>query len=106
MSICPKVLKKGKDEYTTFHMRIINGSQQEIRGRIEYTISMPNGKKDQMNLEKEIIVKANEEFNQYDSYYLPENPPIGRYEVDGKFYWEDKNILSATHPNDFFEVKE
>ena len=53
MSIFPKKLIKGKDNFTTFHMKIYNNSDEVINGQIKYKVIMPNGKIDEFNLNKE-----------------------------------------------------
>lgn len=105
MSILPKVLNKNKDKFTTFHMRIINNSHQDIEGYIKYKIINPDGEIEEKQFSRTERIKANSQINLYDKYYLKENSPIGRYYVDGMFFWNDKNILSETNQNDFFDVK-
>lgn len=106
MSISPKVLYKGKDEYTTFHMNIFNGSDEDIEGYISYKITMPNGKVDIKEFDRIEKIKANSEVNLYDKYYIRDDFVTGRYFVDGRFFWEDQNILSDTNKNDYFDIKE
>ena len=43
MSIFPKKLIKGQDDFTTFHMKICNNSDENIEGKINYKIIMPDG---------------------------------------------------------------
>ena len=43
MSIFPKKLIKGKDDFTTFHMRICNNSDEDIIGQIKYKVILPDG---------------------------------------------------------------
>lgn len=38
MSIFPKKLIKGKDNFTTFHMKIYNNSDEVINGQIKYKV--------------------------------------------------------------------
>lgn len=106
MSISPKVLYKGKDKYTTFHMNICNGSDEDIEGYISYKITMPNGKIDIKEFNRIEKIKANSEINLYDKYFIEEDFVTGRYFVDGRFFWEDQNILSDTNKNDYFDIKE
>ena len=46
MSIFPKKLIKGKDNFTTFHMKIYNNSDEVINGQIKYKVIIPNGEID------------------------------------------------------------
>lgn len=105
MSITPRILNKDKDKFTTFHIRIMNGSNEDIVGRIKYKITMPNGKIEIKEINREEKIKAHSEANLYDKYYLKEDSPLGRYYVDGIFLWNGQNILSQTNENDFFDVK-
>lgn len=106
MSIFPKILKKGKDEFTTFHMRICNNSDEDIEGKINYKIMMPNGKVDEMSFDRIEKVEADSELNEYDKYYIKDDFPVGRYYVGGTFLWDNINILSETNENDYFDVEE
>ena len=106
MSIFPKKLIRGKDNFTTFHMKICNNLDEEVSGQIKYKIIMPNGKIDEFNLDRVEDIEANTELNKYDRYYINENFPVGRYYVDGTFLWNGINILSETNENDFFDVIE
>ena len=106
MSIFPKKIIKGKDMFTTFHMKICNNSDEEVNGQIKYKIIMPNGKTDEFELNRTEKISAKSELNKYDKYYIKDNFPIGRYFVDGTFWWDGKNILSETNKNDFFDVVE
>lgn len=105
MSISPKILNKNKDKYTTFHMRIMNNSDEDILGYIRYKITMPNGEIVIKEFDRKEKVKAHSQINLYDKYYLKNNPLEGRYYVDGMFFWDGQNILSETNKNDFFDVK-
>lgn len=106
MSIFPKKLIKGQDEFTTFHMRICNGLDEDIEGKINYKIIRPDGKIDIMNFERIEKVEADSELNEYDKYYIKEDYPIGRYYVEGRFLWNGEDILSDTNETDFFDVEE
>lgn len=106
MSIKPKILKKGKDEFTIFHMRIQNESEEEIIGNIQYHIKMPNGKIEEIKIKRKEVIQAHSELNRQDAYYLPQEAPIGRYQVEGRFYWGNQNILSDTNKTDFFDLEE
>lgn len=106
MSISPKVLYRKKDTYTTFHMKIVNGSDEDIEGYISYKVTMPSGKIDVKEFNRTEKIKANSEVNLYDKYYINKESEVGRYFVDGRFFWEDQNILSDTNKNDYFDVKE
>lgn len=106
MSIFPKKLIKGQDEHTTFHMRICNGSEEDIEGKISYKVIRPDGRIDIMNFERIEKVEADSELNEYDKYYIKEEYPIGRYYVEGRFLWNGEDILSDTNETDFFDVEE
>jgi len=105
MSISPKVLDRKKDKFTTFHMRINNNSNEDISGYIKYKISKPNGKIEEKEFGRTEKIKANSQIDIYDKYYLEKDAQIGRYHVDGMFFWNNQNILSDTNKNDFFDVK-
>ena len=106
MSIFPKRLIKGQDEFTTLHMRICNGSDEEIEGKISYKVIRPDGKIDIMNFDRIEKIDADSEINEYDRYYIKEDYPIGRYYVEGRFLWNEADILSDTNETDFFDVEE
>ena len=106
MSIFPKRLIKGMDSFTTFHMKICNNSDEEVNGKIKYKVIMPDGNVDEIDLNRIEKIEAKSELNRYDKYYIKENFPIGRYFVDGTFWWDGTNILSETNKNDFFDVVE
>ena len=106
MSIFPKKLIKDQDAFTTFHMKICNNSEEDVKGQIKYKIIMPNGKVDNFDLNRTESIKAKSELNEYDKYYIKEEYPIGRYFVDGTFWWNGMNVLSDTNKNDFFDVVE
>ena len=106
MSIFPKKLTKGKDKFTTFHMKICNNSNEDVCGQIKYKIIMPDGSSEQFDLNRIEKVKAKSDLNKYDKYYIKENFPIGRYFVEGTFLWDGMNILSETNKNDFFDIIE
>ena len=65
-----------------------------------------DGKIDEFDLNRLEKVEAKSELNKYDRYYIKENFQIGRYFVDGTFWWNGMNILSETNKNDFFDVVE
>lgn len=104
MSIFPKKIIKGQDLFTTFHMKICNNSEEDIEGKIKYKVIMPNGKIDEIVFERLEKVEATSELNEYDKYYIKEDFPIGRYFVEGTFWWNGMNILSETNNNDYFDV--
>ena len=106
MSIFPKKLIKGQDEFTTFHMKICNNSDENIEGKINYKIIRPDGKIDEMNFERIEKIESDSELNKYDKYYIKDNFPTGRYYVEGRFLWNGENILSETNENDFFDVED
>ncbi len=106
MSIFPKKLIKGKDRFTTFHMKICNNSDEDVNGKIKYKVIMPSGKIDEFYLNRIEKVGAKSELDKYDKYYIPKDFPIGRYYVNGTFEWGGINILSETNKNDFFDVLE
>lgn len=104
MSITPKILDRKKDKYTTFHMNIQNGSNENIEGYISYKITKPNGEFDIKKFDRIEKIGAHSEINLYDKYYIDENSQVGRYFVDGRFFWDNQNILSDTNKNDYFDV--
>lgn len=106
MSIFPKKLIKGQDEFTTFHMRICNNSDEDIEGKINYKVIRPDGEVDEMKFERIEKVPAESELNEYDKYYIKNDFPIGRYLVEGRFLWNGIDILSETNETDFFDVEE
>ena len=106
MSIFPKKLIKGKDSFTTFHMKICNNSNEDVNGKIKYKVIMPDGKIDEFDLNRTERIEAKSELNKYDRYYIKKEFPIGRYFVEGTFWWNGMNILSETNKNDFFDVVE
>ena len=106
MSIFPKRLIKGMDSFTTFHMKICNNSDEDVNGKIKYKVIMPDGNVDEFNLNRIEKIEAKSELNRYDKYYIKENFPIGRYFVEGTFWWDGTNILSETNKNDFFDIVE
>ena len=86
--------------------KIPNVSNEDVNGQIRYKIIMPNGKVDNFDLNRTESIKAKSELNEYDKYYIKEEYPIGRYFVDGTFWWNGMNVLSDTNKNDFFDVVE
>lgn len=106
MSIFPKKLVKGKDEFTTFHMKICNNSDENIEGEINYKIIMPDGYTDELLFERVEKIPAKSEINKYDKYYIKPKHPTGRYHVEGRFLWNGENILSDTNETDFFDVED
>lgn len=106
MSIFPKILTKGKDTFTTFHMKVCNNSDEAVEGQIKYKIVMPDGKIDEMNLNRTEKIKVGCELNRYDKYYIKENYLTGRYFVNGTFCCNGMSILSDTNKNDFFDIIE
>lgn len=106
MSIFPKKLIKGQDNFTTFHMRICNNSDEYIEGKINYKIIRPDGKIEEIKSDRIEKVDADSELNEYDRYYIKDNFPIGRYYVEGRFLWNGIDILSETNETDFFDVED
>lgn len=106
MSISPKILNRNKDKYTVFHMNINNGTDENIKGYISYKITKPNGKEELIDFNRIEEIKAHTEINLYDKYYIDEKSELGRYYVDGRFFWNNNNILSDTNKNDFFDVED
>ena len=96
MSIFPKKLIKGKDDFTTFHMRICNNSDEDIIGQIKYKVILPDGNSIEMDIDRTEKVEANSELNEYDNFYIKAEYPIGRYFVEGRFIWDGMDILLMT----------
>lgn len=105
MSISPKILNRNKDKFTTFHMKITNNSNEDIEGYISYKVTMPNGKIDLKEHGRVEKINAHSEINLYDKYYIDDSFQVGRYYVDGRFFWNNQNVLSDTNKNDFFDVE-
>ena len=63
MSIKPKVVNIKKQNYTTFHMRINNGSNEDIEGYISYKVTMPNGEEKIVEYNRTERIMANSEIN-------------------------------------------
>lgn len=106
MSISPRVLKKGKNEFTVFHMNIKNNSNETIIGKIKYEIRKPNGKIDIMTIDRVEYIRGFSEINEYDEYHIGKDVEIGRYFVDARFVWGEESVLSETNKNDYFDVIE
>ena len=106
MSIFPKKLIKEQDKFTTFHMRICNNSDEDIEGKISYKIIRPDNTIDKMEIDRIEKIAAESELNEYDKYYIKEDFPIGRYYVEGRFFWNGIDILSETNETDFFDVED
>lgn len=104
MSIFPKKLIKGKDNFTTFHMRICNNSDEDIIGQIKYKVILPDGNSIEMDIDRTEKIEANSELNEYDNFYIKAEYQIGRYFVEGRFIWDGMDILSDTNKDDFFDV--
>lgn len=104
MSISPKILDKTKDKFTTFHMKISNNSDETIEGYINYKITMPNGVIDEKKFNRVEKINANSVIDLYDRYYINDSFVSGRYYVDGRFFWDNKNILSDTNKMDYFDI--
>lgn len=104
MSISPKILDKTKDEFTTFHMRIANNSDEMIEGYISYKITMPNGIIDKKEFNRIEKINANSVIDLYDRYYINDSFASGRYYVDGRFFWDNQSVLPDTNKIDYFDI--
>ena len=106
MSIYPKIAKKSKDNIVTLHMKVINNSDSDIRGYIHYKITLPSDRVEFLQSSEEEIVPSGGEINRYYNYIISDITEAGRYSVDGRFFWDEENILSETYNNDYFDVEE
>lgn len=102
MSIIPKIAKIGKNKFITLHMHLENKSKKDISGRIVFVITNPKNKKEK--IEEEIMVKDLSKVDKYYSYSIKKNSLVGRYNVDGRFYFGKEKVRSETYKTDFFDV--
>ena len=80
MSIFPKKLIKGKDNFTTFHMKSYNNSDEVINGQIKYKVIMPNGEIDEFNLNRIEQIEGKSELNEYDNFIKESNKVFSKKE--------------------------
>jgi len=102
MSIHPKIAVKGRDKIVKLHMRVTNHEDEKISGFIKFIIKRPDRKID--IIQKEVTIKPKSSLDEYFLYPI-NNKPIGKYIVDGRFYWKEGSVRSETWKNDFFEIK-
>lgn len=102
MSIFPKAIKKGKDKFVTLHMHLENNGKNDISGDIVFVIVTPNGKKE--IIKEHVTLHGLVKINKYYRYTVSNNAILGRYYVDGRFYFNGTEVRSETHKNDFFDV--
>jgi len=102
VSIYPRIVIKKKVKNVTLHMKIMNNTNKGIFGMIKFKIERPDKSIDV--IEKKIFVPPNSVINRYFKYSIAQKP-VGKYKVDGRFFW-DKNVCrSTTYKNDYFYVK-
>ena len=102
MSIFPKVIQKGKNKSVTLHMHLENHSKKNISGCIVFVITDPKNKK--RKIKEKVIIKGLGKIDKYYNYFIRKNSPVGRYNVDGRFYFEKEEVRSETYKTDFFDV--
>ncbi|MEM5882766.1 MAG: hypothetical protein QXQ77_00810 [Candidatus Aenigmatarchaeota archaeon] len=103
MSIYPRVAIKGKTKNVHLHIRINNRLKERIDGIIRLKIKRPFGKID--IFEKKVHIEPSSFINEYFVYPIM-NKPVGKYYVDGRFYWKKMCVQSETSKKDFFVIKE
>jgi hypothetical protein len=101
MSIYPKLVIKGKIKKVTLHMRVRNYSSKSVKGTIVFRVKRPDGKTDV--LKRRVTVTPKSSVDKFLKYSI-EKKPIGKYIVDGRFYFDKTYVRSSTWKNDFFEV--
>jgi len=102
VSIHPRVAIKNKIKNVILHMKITNNTNKGIFGTIRFKIKRPDKLID--IIEKKVFVRPNSVTNKYFKYSIAQKP-VGKYKVDGRFFW-DKNVCrSMTYKNDYFYVK-
>lgn len=99
MTIFPRAPVLGKNKNVVLHMKVSNGSAKRVSGRVSFVISAPDGKEEK--LEKEITVPPMSSVNEYFTYDIRDKR-IGKYVVDGRFFWGRNSCRSETVNNDFF----
>lgn len=102
MSIYPRIIEKGKIKPVTLHMRVENNNKDNISGRIVFIIIDPKNKK--KKIEEDVTIKGFNKIDKYYAYLIKENALVGRYLVDGRFYFGGKYIQSKNYKTDFFDV--
>jgi len=103
MSIYPKIVEKGKTNKVTLHMQVTNNTTRKIYGTIKFEIKRPDRMKE--SIKKPVTLPPKASINRYFKYDI-KGKPIGKYIVDGGFYWDGKSVKSLTQKNDFFIIKE
>jgi len=102
MSISPRVVVKDKDKFVKLHMHLENSSQDEIYGRIVFVIIDP--KKRKTKIQEKILLECLSKIDKYYNYEIKNNVLLGRYIVDGNFYFSEGKVRSETYKTDFFDV--
>ncbi len=103
MSIYPKIAIKGKDRIIKLHMKVTNNTSKRIYGVIEFKIKRPDRRVE--ILKKGVFIGPNSSTDRYFKYTI-KNKPIGKYIVEGRFYYDGRYVKSETWRNDFFEIRE
>ena len=106
MSIYPRRANKSKDKSVTLHMKVINNGNYEITGQIRFTITLPNYKSEYIELNQVEKISPRSEIDRYYYYSISDITEIGRYYVNGRFFWNGEDLISETKDNDYFDVEE
>ena len=102
MSVFPKKIVKGKDKFVTLHMHVDNKSGNDVLGKIVFIILKRNKKI--KRIEENVLVKSFSSIDNFYKYNIKRNFLIGRYRVDGRFYFGKYHVRSETYKNDFFDI--
>jgi hypothetical protein len=103
MSIYPKVIDKSDIKPVTLHLRVENNNKNSISGRIVFVITDPKNVK--KKIEEEVTIRGFDKIDKYYNYSLKKKALLGRYFVEGRFYFGKESILSENHETDFFDVQ-
>ena len=102
MSIFPRIVKRGKDKFVNLHMHVENHGKKVISGTIRFVVVSPSGKR--QKIEEKVIIKRRSKVDKYYRYSLRKNAIVGRYLVDGRFFFKGGQTRSETYKTDFFDV--
>lgn len=102
MSVFPKIIIKGKNKFVVLHMHVENNGNKNVEGKILFIIADPRNKKSK--IEKKISIKGLGSVDKYYNFPIKKEILLGRYKVDGRFYFGKSYVRSETYKNDFFDV--
>ena len=102
MSIFPKIVRRRRDKFVNLHMRVENHGEKAISGKIKFLVISPRGKK--KKIEEKVTVQKQSKIDKYYRYPLRKNAIVGRYLVDGRFFFKGGQTKSKTYKTDFFDV--